>query len=127
MPHLFDAVEYCHFYMDCINFNRPAVQFAEKHRLPMVANSDAHVMDQFGLAYSLVTAEKTPDAIIKAIKAGRVEVVSQPLSLAVLMRIYFRVAVTKRFTWTRPFELTHTAGTLIKHILDGRTRCAIIL
>ena len=93
----------------------------------MVANSDAHVLEQFGLAYSLVEAEKTPEAIIKAIKAGRVEVVSRPLSLAALIRIYFRVAVTKRFTWTRPFELTHTAATLMKHMLDGKTRCAIIL
>jgi predicted metal-dependent phosphoesterase TrpH len=120
-PHLFDAVEYCHLRTDRIDFNRQAVRFAEKYGLPVVGNSDAHVLDQFGLAYSLVEAEKTPDAIIEAIKAGQVKPVSQSLSLALAIRIFVRVAVTKNFTWTRPIELTCTGVAVIKHLLDGRS------
>jgi len=119
-PSLFDAVEFCHFYSERFNFNKPAVRFARAHKLPLVANSDAHLLDQFGLAYSLVEAEKTADSIVQAIKAGRVEPVSKPLSLAHLMKIYLRVAGVKRFTWQRPFELTYTGGALMKSILERR-------
>lgn len=116
-PHLFDAVEYSHFYTDHLNFNRPALRFARKHGLPVVANSDAHVLEQFGLAYSLVEAEKTPGAIVQAIKAGRVQPVSQPLKLVNLMKIYVRIAVVKRFSWHRPLELTFTVAALMKWFL----------
>lgn len=119
-PHLFDAVEVCHFYSEHLNFNKPAIRYARTHKLPMVANSDAHLLEQFGLAYSLVEAEKTADGIIQAIKAGRVEPVSQPLSVARLIRIYLRVAAVKRLTWHRPFELTYTGGALMKSILERR-------
>jgi predicted metal-dependent phosphoesterase TrpH len=119
-PHLFDAIEYCHFYTYRIDFNRQAVRFAQKYQLPVIGNSDAHVLDQFGLAYSLVEAEKTPDAIIRAIKEGRVNPVSQPLSMALLMRIFIRVAVTKGPMWKKPLELMCIGGAFIKHVLDGR-------
>ena len=59
-PEMFDAIEYCHFYSERINFNKPALRFAYKHRLPVVGNSDAHIPHQFGLTYSLVEAEKHP-------------------------------------------------------------------
>lgn len=119
-PHLFDAVEYCHFYTQRIDFNKQAVRFAEKYRLPVIGNSDAHVLDQFGLAYSLVEAEKTSDAIIQAIKAGRVKPVSRPLSMALLMQIFMRMAIAKGPMWKKPFELMCTGGHFIKRILDGR-------
>jgi predicted metal-dependent phosphoesterase TrpH len=80
-PHLFDAIEYCHFYNHKINFNKKAVRFAQKYRLPVVGNSDAHVLNQLGLAYSLVEAEKEAEAIIQAIKAGRVQPISRPIPL----------------------------------------------
>jgi len=119
-PHLFDAVEYCHFYTNRVDFNEPALRFAQKHRLPLVANSDAHVLEQFGLAYSLIEAEKTPEAIIEAIKAGRVEPVSHPLTLASLMRLYLRIAVVKRFSRERPLELAYTGGAFMKWLLGRR-------
>jgi predicted metal-dependent phosphoesterase TrpH len=115
IPHLFDAVEYCHFYTRQINFNRHAVRFARRHQLPVVGTSDAHILSQFGLAYSLVEAEKTPDAIIQAIKAGRVKPVSRPIPLAQLIRIFAGVARTKR-----PLELSWTGMAFIKNVMDGR-------
>ena len=119
-PHLFDAVEYCHFYTRRIDFNRRAIGFARNHNLPLVGNSDAHVLDQFGLAYSLVEAEKTPDAIIQAIKAGRVRPVSRPLSPILLTQIFFRMAIAKGPMLGKPFELTGIGGSVIKRLLDGR-------
>lgn len=77
----FDAVEYCHYYMKHLNPNKKAVRTAKKFDLPMVGNSDAHKDYQFGTTYSYVYAEeKSIPAIIRAIKQGRVEVVSRPLN-----------------------------------------------
>lgn len=119
-PHLFDAVERCHLYNHRIDFNRQAVRFAQKHRLPVVGNSDAHILEQFGLAYSLVEAEKTRDAIVQAIKAGRVKPVSRPLPLSHLMRIFFGVAISKGPAGKKPLELMCMGGAFIKRMIDGR-------
>jgi predicted metal-dependent phosphoesterase TrpH len=104
-PNLFDAIEYCHFYHQWINFNRQAVWFASKHRLPIVGTSDAHLLDQFGLAYSLIEAEKDLEAIIQAVKAGRVKQVSQPLPLRRLLGVFMRVVASKRSMWKKAVEL----------------------
>jgi hypothetical protein len=113
-------VEHSHFYTTHLDFNRPALRFARKHGLPVVANSDAHVLEQFGLAYSMIEAEKTPEAIVQAIKAGRVKPVSEPLKLLNLIKIYLCIAFVKRSTWHRPLELTYTATGLMKWLLKGR-------
>lgn len=78
----FDAVEFCHYYYKFFNLNRKAVRVARKNDLPIIGNSDAHKNFQFGRTYSYVYAEaKTIPAIIKAVKQGKIEYVSQPLSL----------------------------------------------
>lgn len=118
-PHLFDAIEYSHFYNHRINYNKPALRFARKYGLPVVGNSDAHIPDQFGLTYSLVEAKKDPDAIIRAIKAGRVKPISRPLPFTQLIGIFMRVGTTKRFTWKRALELLCTGAVSIGGILDG--------
>jgi predicted metal-dependent phosphoesterase TrpH len=125
MPHLFDAIEHCHFYSRWIDFNRQAIRFARKRQLPVVGTSDAHVLDQFGLAYSLVEAEKSLDAIIQAIKAGRVKPVSRPLPLAQLIRVFVRVAGTKCLSWKGLLELSCAGVSFIKDVIDRRLKCAI--
>ena len=117
-PHLFDAIEYCHFYNHKINFNKKAVRFAQKYRLPVVGNSDAHVLNQLGLAYSLVEAEKEAEAIIQAIKAGRVKPISREMPLMRLAALVVRILIAGRFTRKRSIELMQTGGAFIKLILD---------
>ena len=77
---LFDAIEYCHFYSPRINFNQMAIDVSRRYGIPLVGNSDAHFPTQFGTTYSLVHADKTPEAIFEAIRRKRVEVVTRPLS-----------------------------------------------
>ncbi len=103
-PHVFDAIEYSHFYHTWINFNRPAVRLARKYGLPVVGTSDAHLPDQFGRAYSLVEAEKDRDGIIQAIKADRVRPVTQPLPLLWLLGVLLRVGSSKRPVWKKALE-----------------------
>lgn len=76
---IFDAIEYTHFYFKGINFNKKAKEKAKEYNLPLVGVSDAHFLRQIGTTYSFVEAEKNPEAVIKAIKENKIEVVTEPL------------------------------------------------
>jgi predicted metal-dependent phosphoesterase TrpH len=77
---LFDAVEYNAMYTSTLNFNKKAERWARERGKPMVGNGDVHRLGQLGTTWSMVDAEPTSDAICAAIKAGRVQVESRPLS-----------------------------------------------
>lgn len=77
---LFDALEYSHFYSPRINFNEKAIEVCQSHGFPLIGNSDAHFLSQFGTTYSLIYAEKNLESIFTAIRAKRVEVVTRPLT-----------------------------------------------
>ena len=79
---LFDAVEFSFFYNRVINFNRRAMRLAERHGLPMVGSSDCHDLDDLGSTYTLVESKKDLNAIVNAVKEGKVEVVTEPLAFA---------------------------------------------
>jgi predicted metal-dependent phosphoesterase TrpH len=79
-PALFDAVEINAMYTRALDFNRRAASWARMHGKPLVGNTDLHLLEQMGTTYSLVDAEPHPDAICAAIRAGRVEVRTTPLS-----------------------------------------------
>jgi len=78
--YLFDALEYCHFYSSRINFNQKAIEVCQSHGFPLIGNSDAHFLSQFGTTYSLIHAEKNLESIFKAIREKRVAVVTRPLT-----------------------------------------------
>jgi predicted metal-dependent phosphoesterase TrpH len=77
---LFDAVEYNHFYLSNLNFNRRAVDFAQQNNLPLVGNSDVHQLSQLGCTYTMIEAEKSIDSVLDAIRSGRVRLVTRPLT-----------------------------------------------
>lgn len=77
---LFDALEYCHFYSPRINFNQKALEVCQFYGFPLIGNSDAHFLSQFGTTYSLIYAEKNLESIFTAIRANRVEVITRPLT-----------------------------------------------
>ncbi len=78
--HFFHALEYCHFYSSHINFNHRALALSQSSGLPMLGNSDSHFLEQLGTTYSLIYAQKDVESVFSAVRQGRVEVVSQPLS-----------------------------------------------
>lgn len=80
-PDLFDAVELNAFYTSAIDFNRPALRWARAHDKPVVGNADVHRLAQLGTTYSIIDAAPDPDAICAAIRAGRVKIRTQPISL----------------------------------------------
>jgi hypothetical protein len=77
---LFDAVEINAMFTASLNFNRRAERWAARNGKPLVGNCDVHRLRQLGSTYSLVDAERDPNAICRAIREGRVRVESRPLS-----------------------------------------------
>ena len=77
---LVDAVEVNAMYTRLVDFNRRAVAWARAHDKPLVGNTDLHLLDQMGTTFSLVAAEPEPDAICEAIRDGRVELHTAPLT-----------------------------------------------
>lgn len=100
----FDAIEYAHFHFRIVNFNKKAVALATKYDLPLVGTSDTHELRQLHSTYSLIEAEKTMPAILQAVRKGRVEIVTQPLSQWLLFRktCEFLVWSTKRIVDRSP-------------------------
>lgn len=90
-PALFDAVEINAMYTRLVDFNRRAIRWARAHGKTLVGNTDLHLLDQMGTTYSLVDAEPHADAICEAIRAGRVEVHSAPLSTVDAAQLFTRM------------------------------------
>jgi len=108
---LFDAVEYNAMFTSSLNFNQPAERWARRHGKPMVGNGDVHRIEQLGTTYSLVDAAPNPTAICEAVAAGRVRVVSQPISWAAATRIMGSLFWSKFFEEpARPAQPSHVSA-----------------
>lgn len=83
----FDAIEFSSFYSRYINRNKKAAEFAREYNRPLVGSSDCHNIWQLGWTYTLVEAEKNIPSIVAAVKEGRVEINTTPLSLVTMVRV----------------------------------------
>jgi predicted metal-dependent phosphoesterase TrpH len=95
---LFDAVEYNAMYTAGLNFNLPAERWARARGKPLVGNSDAHRLPQLGPTWSLVDAQRDPRAICSAIRAGRVQLVTRPVSWATAVRVMTSMLTARAVT-----------------------------
>ncbi|HEO71552.1 MAG TPA: hypothetical protein ENN80_09835 [Candidatus Hydrogenedentes bacterium] len=78
---VFDAIEYSSFYFRWLNLNRKAVRVAEEHGLPVIGTSDAHRLYSDD-TFTWIDAEPAAEAVIEAVRAGRVELSSKPQALS---------------------------------------------
>lgn len=99
---LFDAVEYNAMFTASLNFNRLGERWARAHGKPMVGNDDVHRLRQLGTTYSLVEADRDATSICEAVAAGRVRVVSSPLSWADAAAIMSSLLLP----WSAPLSAT---------------------
>lgn len=77
---LFDGIEYCSVYFYGINPNRRGVTLARQRGLPLIGTSDTHALPYNPLTFSWVEAEElTTEAVIQAIRSGRVGLETRPL------------------------------------------------
>jgi len=89
---VFDAVEVNAMYTRALDFNRRAISWARSRGKPLVGNTDLHLLEQMGSTYSLVDSEPEPDAICAAIRAGRVEVRTEPLPTLRAAQLFTRMS-----------------------------------
>ncbi|NIR51249.1 PHP domain-containing protein [candidate division KSB1 bacterium] len=93
---LFDALEFSFCYSKWFNLNKQTLRLAEEKALPVVGNSDCHVLKYMGVCHSVLQAtDLTLEGVFSAIHSEQVQVVSQPLSLAILARILFEMKFKK--------------------------------
>ena len=78
---LIDAIEVNSMFTAWLDFNGRAVRWARANGKPAVGNTDLHLLEQMGTTYTLVDAPANADAICDAIRAGRVELRSNPLPI----------------------------------------------
>jgi predicted metal-dependent phosphoesterase TrpH len=84
---LFDAVEWSYFWTRALDFNARAARWANEHGKPVVGNSDLHDLRQLGRTCSLVSAERHPDAVCDAIRAGQVSLRTAPAPVLELTQV----------------------------------------
>ncbi|MGB8951364.1 MAG: PHP domain-containing protein [Candidatus Aminicenantales bacterium] len=85
--HYFDAIEFTSYYTQVLNFNKKAVRAAALFNKPLVGSSDCHHLWQFGKTFTLIDAPKDIPSIVRAVKEGRVEVRTTPVSFLTLFRM----------------------------------------
>ena len=89
---LFDAVEFCYFYSKWFNLNRKAIRISNEMGLPLLGNSDCHLLKYMGISHSIIYAEQqTMESVFAAIEKNHVEVVSNPIFLPKLFLMFFEM------------------------------------
>lgn len=85
---LIDAIEYASYYWYGLrSFNRRAEQAAQHAGIPLVGNSDTHLLPYCDSTHTWVFAEPTIDGVLDAIRRGRVEVATRPRPLGSLLQM----------------------------------------
>lgn len=85
---LFDAVEYAAYYWYGVNqYNRKAVRVARRAHIPMVGNSDTHLLPYSDSTFTWITAEPSVEGVLEAIRNGRTEVVTRPRPTGSLLQM----------------------------------------
>lgn len=96
--HLLDAIEWSSFYSKKFKFNEKAAEKAKELNLPLLGTGDNHVLTFLDYTYSYVFAhEKTAEAIVDAIKKGKIEIKTKPMNMTRLSIMTTRLAVTEFF------------------------------
>ena len=87
----FDAVETVN--ASAVPFNRSvrrAEEIAGRFGLPRVAGTDAHYAPEIGYAYTLIDAESSVDAVVRAIAKGQCKPIGQPVPLTLKLEKQYR-------------------------------------
>lgn len=100
---LFDAIEFCHYYNHLINLNKKAIEAASLYQKPLIGTSDSHFLWQFGITHSLVEAQKDPISVIKAVKNGKIEIITTPLPLFTMFKVAINLLISSKLKI--PFRL----------------------
>lgn len=88
---LFDAWEYNYFYTKHFNPNQRTLRLAKKYQKPIVGNSDVHVLEDLGKTYTLINSVREEKEIFSAIKLGKTEIKTSPLTFFYFLTVTLRL------------------------------------
>ncbi|MBN2042172.1 MAG: PHP domain-containing protein [Candidatus Aenigmarchaeota archaeon] len=66
-----DAVEVFNSRTMFSSFNKKNLSFAQKNNIPMIASSDAHFLEEFGNAWTVIDSARNRNDILKAVREGK--------------------------------------------------------
>jgi predicted metal-dependent phosphoesterase TrpH len=93
---VFDAIEFSGLYTALTQrFNRRAADHARRVGVPVIGNSDTHFLWQLGRTFTLIDAPPERAAVIEAIRHGRVQLVTEPLSWVQVVRFIAAAHATR--------------------------------
>lgn len=93
---LFDALEFSYFYSRRLNLNKRVLELSRTRRLPVVGNSDCHLLKYMGICHSVIQAKSHAiEDVFSAIRARQVNVVSEPVFLPKLATILAEMTLSK--------------------------------
>lgn len=94
---LFDGIEHTFLYSRWLNLNRRAARVAEKYGLPLVGNSDSHVLTHLGRCHSVIEAEEMEiESVFTALRQRQVQVMAQPFGPLEMFRVYAQIGQQMR-------------------------------
>lgn len=88
---LFDAIEISWAYTKSKDFNKKAIELANRWRKPLVSTADCHILSHLDNGYTLVESKKDPRAIIEAIRKNKLKNFSKPTNYLKIVRFMMQI------------------------------------
>jgi len=76
-------------------YNKKAIKFAKKYKIPIIGGSDAHVPDLLGIVITFVDASTSIEDILHAIKKGKTRVYYQNIGFFKLIMLKLKKYFTR--------------------------------
>ncbi len=115
----FDALEYSYFYTRRLNFNQKTVFVARSLNKPLVGASDVHFLNHLGMTFSRLTVEELSyQGIAAALRAGKVEVNTRPLTGSEFVRSCLQMITLPSRRLRRHFRLSSEKPSRLAPSLD---------
>ncbi len=88
---LIDAIEISWAYTKKIDFNRKAAEVAEKHKKPLIATADCHLLGQLQTGgHCLIEANPEISSIIQAINQNKIKSVHTPTTIPKIIKYFIQ-------------------------------------
>ena len=93
---LFDAIEISWAYTKLKNYNKKAIALAKKHKLPLLATADCHILRNLDVAYTMVNSKKDIQSIFTAIKDNKIENFHKPTNIFKILHDLGNIVIKTR-------------------------------
>ncbi len=93
---LFDAIEISWAYTKLKNYNKKAIALAKKHKIPLLATADCHILKNLDIAYTMVNSKQDIQSIFKAIKNNKIQNFHSPTNIFKILHDLGKIVIKTR-------------------------------